>query len=157
MAKEKHSNRSVSLTVGEHAAKKNHLWYIGVGILLIGFLILTINAQDYLMTAVVLASAIALYRLANLKSESRQVTISEDGIQWGKEYFGYHSFRAFWIDQHGDNFGIYLERLNFRPTISLTTKEDKLDELLEILIEKLPFHSHRNTPLPEHFSRLLKL
>ncbi|MEX0594574.1 MAG: hypothetical protein WD157_00530 [Patescibacteria group bacterium] len=136
---------------------KNQLWYIGVGILLVGFLVLTVSSRDYLLTAVVVAAAIAIFRLANLKIEKKDIALSDNGVRWGKESFGFHSFRAFWVGTHGADYTVYLDRLNWRPTISFTIEEKDVESVIDVLAQNLPFHAHRNTPLPDRFARLLKL
>lgn len=136
---------------------KNSLWYLGVGVMLLGFLIVTFYVRDYLLMAVVVAAGIALFRLANLHSETKRVSFAADGIAWGGKKLPYHNFKAFWLGFHDGHYSLYLDQINLRPTLSLLVEEKDLEPLGEILGAHLPFHPHKNVPLPDRFSRLLGL
>lgn len=136
---------------------KNSLWYLGVGVLLLGFLVITFYSRDYLLMAVVIAAGVAMFRLANLHSEAKKVTFSDAGVNWGDKSLPYHHFKAFWLGFHDGRYSLYLDQTNFRPTLSLIVAEKDLEPLAEILGDHLPFHAHKNVPLPDRFSHLLGL
>ena len=130
---------------------------MGISMLMLGLLIITINLKDYLLMIVVVVSTIAIFRLANLKPSNKKIELSDSGVRWGKDFFAYHDFRAFWIGTHGDEYTFYLERLNFKPNISFVSTDKEIENILDILACHLPFHAHKNTPLPDRFSRMLRL
>ena len=136
---------------------KNLFWYVGISMLMLGLLIITISLKDYLLTAVVVVATMAIFRLANLKPGNKKIELSDRGIQWGKDFFAYHDFRAFWIGTHGQEYTIYLERLNFKPAINFIPTDKEVESVLNILACHLPFHAHKNTPIPDRFSRMLRL
>ncbi len=136
---------------------KNSLWYLGVGVMLLGFLIVTFYSRDYLLMAVVITAGIAAFRLANLHSEAKKVSFDDNGIDWGGTKLPYHQFKAFWLGFHDGQYSLYLDRTNMRPTLSLLIEEKDIEPLGEILGAHLPFHPHKNIPLPDRFSRLLGL
>ncbi len=136
---------------------KNSLWYLGVGILLLGFLIVTFYSRDYLLMAVVVAAGVAVFRLANQHSETKKVAFSDAGVDWGGKSLPYHHFKAFWLGFHDGQYNLYLDQTNWRPNLSLMIAEKDIEPLAEILGAHLPFHAHKNVPLPDRFSRLLGL
>lgn len=136
---------------------KDHLWYIGIGLLLVGFLFLTLRYRDYISTLVVLAVAVAVFRLANLKPKSRTVRVGERGVAWGDQVLPYHQLKAFWLSESDGHTVVYLERLNFAPTIQFTLPEGKIRTALEMLSTELPYHEHRGEPLSDRLGRLLRL
>jgi len=154
----KKSGKSIEITSHEFPHhERNHLWYLGIGVLLVAFLMLTIYFNDYLLMAVVLAAAIAIFRLANLKPTQKNISLSDEAVKWGKETHSYNDFRAFWVGTHADEYHVHLERLNFRAAITFSIDEDQLEDVLAILATHLPFHWHRNSSLADRFNRFLKL
>ncbi|OGD61360.1 hypothetical protein A3A71_00595 [Candidatus Berkelbacteria bacterium RIFCSPLOWO2_01_FULL_50_28] len=136
---------------------KDHLWYIGIVLLAAGFFFLALKYQDYLTALVVLAATVAIFRLANLKPKSRTVRVGERGVTWGDQVLPYHQLKAFWLSENDGHAVVYLERLNFAPTIQFTLPEGKGRTVLEVLSAELPYHEHRGEPLSDRLGRLLRL
>lgn len=136
---------------------KNQFWYIGVSLMLLAFIYLTIVSQDYLMTAVVVAVGIAIFRLHNLRPGTKRVRLATSGVHWGDRFFAYHQLRAFWLATTGGQITIYLERLNLAAPISFVVPTYQAEPVIDYLTHHLPWHSHRYEPLSERLSRLLKL
>ena len=137
--------------------RKNSLWYFGIGILALGLAILAINYRNYLMAAVVVAASLAIYSNGNLTPKSRRVRVSERGVMWGDEFLGYHQLKAFWLSRQGDQTAIYLERPNLSPDIHLYLPDAPAEQVIVTLATYLPFHHHRDEPIGDRFSRLLRL
>ena len=137
--------------------EKNNLWYVGLGILTLGLLFLSLQSRNYLMIAVILAALLAILSLSNSHPRSRTVKLTERGVSWGDEFFGYHQIKAFWVAKNGTNSAIYLERLNFAPSLHLTVPESQINAAVALLGLYLPFHHHRNEPFSDTFNRLLKI
>jgi hypothetical protein len=136
---------------------KNHFWYIGIGLMVLAGLYISLINKDYLLMAVVLAVGIALFRLANLKPDTKKVELGEKGVYWGDRFFPYHKLRSFWVAQSGDHINIYLDQLNFAPTISLTVPDKDAERAAYFLANFLPYHHHKREPFSDRVNRLLKL
>jgi len=156
--KPRKSGKSLEFSSHEFAHHdRNHYWYIGISILLLAFLFLTIYTGDYLLSAVVVAVAVAIFRLAGIKPSQKKVSLTDHSVSWGDKEYSYNNFRAFWVGTHGNEYTVYLERLNFQSSISFNVDDKELENALDILSCQLPFHQHRNTPLPEKMGRFFKL
>ena len=154
----KSSSKHVTIESAELPNRpKNSLWYLGVGVLLLGFLIVTFYSRDYLLMAVVIAAGVAVFRLANLHPGVKKVTFSDDSVDWGGKVLPYHHFKSFWVGFQNGRYSLYLDQTNLRPVLSLLIEEKDLEPLAEILGAHLPFHAHKNVPLPDRFSHLLGL
>ncbi|MEK7171154.1 MAG: hypothetical protein AAB774_02515 [Patescibacteria group bacterium] len=136
---------------------KNELWYIGIGLLLVVGLFASISVKNYLFALVVAAAGIAIFRLTHLQPESKIVEISPRGLVWGGTFWGYHQLKNFWIAEIDGNIMVYLERLNFAPIIHFEVPDDKIEDVLEALSFELPFHEHKDEPIPDRFARLLRI
>ena len=148
----------IEITAKEfHRHSKNQFWYIGIGLLLLALLYLTFSTRDYLMSAVVVAVGIAIFRLHNLTPGSKKVRLTTNGIQWGERFFGYHQLRSFWLANADDKVTVYLERLNFATPISFVVPVTRAESVIDYLTSYLPWHSHRFEPLSERLSRLLRI
>jgi len=148
----------LSFTVREFAHyPKSQLWYVGIGVMIAAFLLAALFYRDYLMVALVVAVAIALFRLSNLAPNSRQIRLTERGIYWGEQFLAYHQLKSFWIADQGGQTTVYLERPNFASTIHFFVPEDKLGPVSRQLEAGLPYHDHRGEPLSDRLARLLRL
>ncbi len=136
---------------------KNSFWYLGMGILLVGLLVAAITFGQYLLALVVVAAAVAIFRLHDLSPPSRKVKLTKKGLTWGDRFFGYHQLRAFWLAQQGGRATLYLERLNLAPAISVVIPAQSVEPTAAFLSEFLPYHTHRSEPLSDRLSHLLKL
>lgn len=136
---------------------KNELWYIGIGLLLLVGIILALGAANYLLAVVVIAAGLAIFRMARERPEPRKVTINPFGVRWGNEMFGYHQFKAFWASETSGQLAVYLERPNFGSVIHITVPVAAADQVLTFLSLELPFHWHRDEPISDRLSRLLKI
>lgn len=135
---------------------KNHFWYIGIGLMAFALLAALFRAEEYLLMLVVAALAIAMFRLAPLEPQSRQVKFDHRGMTWGSEFFPYFRLRAFWITQTGETTNIYIERLNMASTLHFVVPDSRLEELIIFLADYLPWHHHRNEPVSDRLNRLLR-
>ncbi len=139
-----------------HDHPKNQLWYIGIGLLLFAALAGLYQAGEYLLMAVVIALAAAIFRLAGVNAKERQVRLTERGLSYGDNFFAYFQLRAFWVAEHADNVSIYIERLNFGPTLHFVVPQNRAEQAVEYLVDHLPWHHHRNEPLGDRLGRLLR-
>lgn len=136
---------------------KNHFWFVGMGILALAALIFLYQTGEYQLMLVVAALMLVIFRLARLESPHRQVRLTPRGVYWGDEFYPYFKLRAFWIATANGTNSVYIERLNFSPTLHLIVPESRLEELVLFLADYLPIHPHRNEPLADKFNRLLRL
>jgi hypothetical protein len=144
-----------SLEFPHHA--KNELWYIGIGLLLLVGLFASISTKNYLFALVVVAAGIAIFRLAHIRPGSRKVEITPQGISWGDGFWGYHQLKNFWISQASGAVTVYLERPNLKPVIHFTVPDNQVETVLLALSLELPFHAHKDEPIPDKFARLLRI
>lgn len=139
-----------------HDHPKNQLWYIGIGVLLLAALAGLYQAREYLLMLVVVALGAAVFRLAGVSSREQTVSITDRGITFGDTFYPYFQLRAFWLAEHDGTVGVYFERLNFSPTLHFIVPENRAEELVEYLADRLPWHHHRNEPLGDKLGRLLR-
>ncbi|MEK7534920.1 MAG: hypothetical protein AAB563_00745, partial [Patescibacteria group bacterium] len=103
------------------------------------------------------AAGIAIFRLAHLKPGSRKVEITPDGVTWGDEFWGYHQLKNFWISDESGALTVYLERPNLKPILHFTVPDQRVEQVLLALSLELPFHAHKNEPIPDRFARFLRI
>jgi len=136
---------------------KNELWYIGIGLLLLVGVYVSISAKNYLFALVVLAAGLAIFRLTHLKPGSRKVEITPRGVGWGEGFWGYHQLKNFWIGEVKEVVTVYIERPNSAPMIHFEVPDNKVEEVLTLLALELPFHAHKDEPMPDRLARLLRI
>lgn len=136
---------------------KNQFWYVGISLLLLVAIYLALKYSDYLLALVVVAVGIALFRLSGLKPAHKSVKITDKGIYWGHDFFGFHQLRSFWVTDSGNQTMIYLERLNLLPTISFDIPDQHLEKIIDYLSEQLPHHYHKTEPVTDRFARFFKV
>jgi hypothetical protein len=136
--------------------KKNFLWYVGVGLMVVAAVVLTIMYHNYLLSGVVISAGIALFKFSTVTPGTHDIRITRKGIYWGKDFFAYHNLKAFWISTAGEHTTVYFERLNFHPMISFVIPDEQIDAVADYLINHLPWHLHKNEPMPDRLNRLLK-
>lgn len=135
---------------------KNNFWYIGIGILLSVAMVLLLRAGEYLLVGVVVALALAVFQLGRLEPKQRQARFNGRGFYWGDEFYPYHKLRAFWVAETPTGANVYIERLNFSPTVHIVIPINRLEELVAFLAQQLPWHAHRNEPLGDRLGRILR-
>jgi len=154
--KKEQAPETITFSVKEfHHSAKNDLWYIGIGLLLVALLFVGWQNKNYLFMAVVVAMGIALFKVINLKPETKEIRITKKGLYWGDHFYAYHQIRCFWLAKTGEHISIYFERLNYLPTIHILIPENKVEDAIDILVDHLPLHDHKNEPLHEKFARML--
>lgn len=136
---------------------KNELWYLGITLLLMVGLIVSLTAKNYLLASVVVAAGLAIFQVAHLRPGSTKVEINPRGVRWGDRFFGYHQLKNFWISQSDGVITVYLERPNFAPIIHFAVPDEKVEAVLSVLSLELPFHEHKDEPIPDRFARFLRL
>ncbi len=136
---------------------RNQFWYVGIGILVAAFIYLSFYTKNYLGVAVAIAAGLAIFRVAHFEPQTRKVKISERGVFWGDQFFGYHKIRAFWVTSVEDRFTVYLERLNFSMPITFIIPATKAEAVVDYLSKHLPWHDHKSEPLSDKFGRFLKI
>jgi len=158
VAKKDQPKTAIKLEAKEfHHYEKNSFWYLGIGLLLVAIFIPSLRQGDYLFSLVIIALGIAIFRLSLLKPGHKKVEISSRGLYWGDQFYAYHQLKAFWLAETNGQANLYLERLNFAPTIHLIVPESKAEEIVGFLLDYLPFHNHRQEPLSDRLSRLLRI
>ncbi len=139
-----------------HHHRKNSLWYVGIGLLFVAVLAALYQAGEYLLMAVAGAAVLALFRLADLGVRERDIQISEHGVTFGDEFWSFFQLRAFWAAEHADSVSIYIERLNWAPTVHFIVPHARAEEVVQLLADHLPWHDHRSEPLGDRLGRLLR-
>ncbi len=136
---------------------KNELWYIGISLLLLVGLLASISLKNYLFAVVVVAAGSAIFRLAHLQPGSRKVKITPRGIGWGEAFWGYHQLKNFWVAEANDEITVYLEQPNLKPVLHFAVPDHQVESVLVALSLELPFHAHKDEPIPDRFARLLRI
>lgn len=136
---------------------KNELWYIGIGLLLLVGLFASISIKNYLFALVVVAAGIAIFRLAHLRPGERKIEITPRGVGWGDGFWAYHQLKNFWISEVSGEVTVYLERPNLKPALHFAVPNNQVESVLTVLSLELPFHAHKDEPIPDRFARLLRI
>lgn len=136
---------------------KNQLWYLGVGLLLFSVLILALREGNYSLALVVVALGLAIFRLADLHPQTKSVQFTIRGVYWGDRFFPYHQLRSFWITQAAGLTNLYLDQLNFSPTLHLVIPGNQAEQAGLVLGTFLPWHDHKVEPLADRLNRWLRL
>ncbi len=137
--------------------EKNALWYIGIGLLVVVAVILTIKYHNYLLSGVAIAAGLAVFSMARQKPGTHDVRLTPKGIYWGKDFFAYHHLKAFWIADAGGHTTVYLERLNLNPVLSFVVADSEIEKIADYLFCHLPWHDHKNEPIPDRLNRFFKI
>src|SRR5690349_12791785 len=101
-----HSKKAAHITTGVEPVitfvptefthhSKNDLWYIGIGLLVLVGVLMTLRLGNYLLTAVVLAAGLAIFRIARERPGSHQITLTPGGFERDGQKIGYHEFKSF--------------------------------------------------------------
>jgi len=147
----------LEITVREfHHHPKDQFWYVGVGLLLTAVAVGLAWTGNYLLTVVVVALGLAVFRLANVHPQTKSIRLTASGLYWGDQFFGFHQFKGFWLSETDLNIAFYLERPNLAPLISFIVPTPKADELILMLSHQLPHHYHKGEPLSDRLSRLAR-
>lgn len=136
---------------------KNELWYIGIGLLLLVGLFASISIKNYLFALVVVAAGIAIFRLAHLRPGERKIEITPRGVGWGDGFWAYHQIKNFWISEISGEVTVYLERPNLKPVLHFAVPDHQVESVLTVLSLELPFHAHKDEPIPDRFARFLRI
>jgi len=151
------STASLTFNVHDsHHHSKNNLWYLGIAILALAAMAGLYQAGEYLLMAVVVALAAAMFRLAGVGARQHEIRLNERGLTFGDDFYPYFQLRAFWLAEHAGVVSIYVERLNFSPTLHFVVPENRAEAVVEYLVDHLPWHHHRNEPLGDRLGRLLR-
>jgi len=136
--------------------ERDHLWYIGIGLLAISGLIWAVWGRDWLLSMVVILVAVAVFRLANEPPHSRQVKISSRGVFWGDQLLPYHKLKSFWLAEMGGRVHLYLEQLNFSGDLRIIVPQNRIEETFVFLSQLLPWRPRRRVPLGDRLGHWLK-
>lgn len=139
------------------AQSRNQFWYLGIGLLVAGFMYLALYAHDYLSAVVALVAGVAIFRVANIKPEQRRIVLDETGVYWGDTFLAYHQLRSFWLDSVEGKTMVFIERAGFGPLINFVVTDKELNQVQTLLGQHLPLHGHRREPLSDKFARFFKL
>jgi len=136
---------------------KNELWYIGIGLILLVGVLLTLRLGNYLLTAVVLAAGLAIFRIARERPGSHKVTLTPAGVEREGKTLGFHEFKAFWASENSGQLTVYLERVNLMPIVHFVVPDELAESVLTVLALELPFHYHKTEPFTDRINRLLRI
>lgn len=145
----------VSKEFAEH--DKDSFWYIGIGLLVFVGLYVSFVNRDYIFAAVVVALAIAIFRVSRFKATDKKISITNKGIAWGNRFIAYHKFRCFWFAENKKEVNLFLDRLNFEPTLVIHAPVSQVKEIDRLLSQYLPHHDHKNEPFSESVARFFRL
>ena len=137
--------------------ERGHFWYIGIGLLITAALVATIYMRDYWSFAVVLAVAIAVFRLAHANPTTHEIKITKTGVYWGCHFFAYHQLRSFWFNTVDGKTTFHLDRMNFNPAISFIVPDGSVDKIFNYLLNALPWHHTRSETLGDSVGRWFRL
>lgn len=138
------------------ATNKTVAWYlVGTLAAIVAAVLAYIFTKD-IVSALVILTVIALLLVnAARRPRSQNCQVNQSGIQIGTRFHPYSQFKAFTIDSAGVEPSLVLLPLKrFTPIISVLFPPDKLEEIIAVLQDHIPFEQAISDPVNSLMKRL---
>ncbi|MEA1979656.1 MAG: hypothetical protein U9N54_01605 [candidate division Zixibacteria bacterium] len=137
------------------------IWYLIMGLILIGLIAFAISTQGYLFLGIILLYVFIYYLRAKRTPLHLQIQIFEDGIQISDNtFYEWKDIKQFWIIYEPPEVkNLYLEfKTGFKPSITISLENQNPIQVRKILLQYLMEDTEKeNESFSDGFSRLLKL
>ena len=127
------------------APEKNAMWYILLGVVVIGVIALDILfLKSYTVSALFVAIAVAIVVMSVRPPRDIDYTLSDKGIHIGGQLYSLADYRAFGVLHDGKENSIMLIPVKrFRPGLSVYFPVEQGEQIVDILGQKLPMEELR--------------
>lgn len=140
---------------------RSKIWYLIMGLILIGLVAFAISTQGYLFLGIILLYIFIYYIRAKRDPLNLQIQIFEDGIQISDNtFYEWKEIKQFWIIYEPPEVkNLYLEfKTGFKPSITISLENQNPIQVRKILLEYLMEDTDQeNESFSDGFSRLLRL
>lgn len=148
--------KSIEIQTSEFVSyEKSHFWYVGMSIYLLAVLAVAYYYRDFLLVALIVAVAVALFRLANLQPRKLKMRITQKGVEINDSFLPWHKIRAYWVAT-GEQPFLHFELTGWRADKVLPISASKIEQVEDLLSIYLPRHEHRKLDSGERIRRLLR-
>lgn len=114
--------------------EKDRDWYIMLLIISVAVAIAAAMFQNYLLTVLILVSALSIAVHAYQKPDLKEFRIDERGIKIGKKLYPYHNIDSFWLDEKSEPPQLFFELTRVLiPLIVIPVRTLNLSSVKEIL------------------------
>lgn len=149
---------SVTWTASEYIAHQKSLkWYLVLGSssAIITILVFAVT-QNILSGLVVAMACMALGVFAARQPETKQYTISEDGVQTGDKFFPYRTFKSYSIVDEDALSCVWLRPMKrFMPTVAMYYAPEDEQKIIDMLDNFLP-QEDRQHDMMDRISRRIR-
>lgn len=119
---------------------KDNRWYLYAGLVFSALFAFALFTQAWIMAALVIALAVALFFFSRREPQHYQVVVHRSGIIFGEQSFDFNKLQGFWIETAGQQHYLVLRNrkwYNTKMEITLPETID-LENLFVFLTEHLP-------------------
>lgn len=152
------NGREVVWSASEFIAHhKSPEWFMGMvgGSVAVAVLVYFIT-RDIFNTVVVVIAAVIFGVAANRQPRQMQYAVNDHGVEIGRHFYAYDSFRSFSVVNEGPISSIVLMPLKrFMPTLTIYFDPADENRIGDVLIEHLPMHQHEHD-LTERLMRRIR-
>ena len=144
----------VSWEAKEYIAQdKNGGWYVGLGLVGLGLVVLSVLLQWWTFTALVVISVLALVVYSVRPPRVLKYELTETGLKENGKIYQYSDFKSFGIQKENTNFSIVLvPRKRFAMRVTVYFPEKQGEKIVDSFGQKLPMEEVKM----DYLDRLVK-
>lgn len=146
-----------ALTRPKH--ERSRLWYIVTGSITAVLLIYSVQTASWSFTVLILMCA-AVYYFLGIRAEPtvQQISIFEEGIQLGYEFFPWGKLLGFWFQRYHQYTQLHIEhREAWCYDLIIQTGPVSVANIRTVLSKHLPEHAHRSERILDTITRICKI
>ena len=119
--------------------KKNPLWFVIMGVVVVALLIGTIWMGDWSFTVLIVVAVIALLLYVLRPPRKLHYVLDNKGLTEGNKFYSYGDFKSFGILKEDNHYSIVLTpRKRFNPRNNVFFPEAQGEEIVDMFGEHLP-------------------
>jgi len=119
--------------------KKNSLWFVIMGLIVAGLVVLAIFLEDWSFIGVIIVGVIALLLYVLRPPRKLHYVLNDKGLTEGNKFYSYNEFRSFGILNENNHYCIVLTpRKRFNPRNNIYFPETQGEEIVDMFGEHLP-------------------
>ena len=132
---------------------KNGGWYVGLGFVGLGLVVLSVLLQWWTFTALVVISVLALVVYSVRPPRVLKYELTETGLKENGKIYQYSDFKSFGIQKENTNFSIVLvPRKRFAMRVTVYFPEKQGEKIVDSFGQKLPMEEVKM----DYLDRLVK-
>jgi len=133
-------SKTVIWSAHEHSTQQvSSDWFWSFGIITVSIIIASILFHNYILALLVLVAAITLGMLARKEPRLIDISLNENGLQYGDLYFPYEVITRFWIDEtHPKHTTLLMETKKIMtPHITISVPQNRVTDIRTLLKDKI--------------------